>query len=200
MTLSAVGPVAAFPVEAVDKTPEGARRGACTRFSCNLHVMLFGKLAASWVLAAVAGCGSNHDEPDKPVADVLDQPFHREGMVDATNLIIRGDGTLTWRIFGCDFDSWEEAPWTSDGCAVVVNPDDGAEFGWMGDWGLLRDIERVTLTPTDGGEALAVRITFSNGDPPEDQEWLRGGVCAQCGGPLGPTGQKPCDDPFTQHR
>ncbi|HEY8380092.1 MAG TPA: hypothetical protein VIK91_26560 [Nannocystis sp.] len=127
---------------------------------------------------------------------VLDEPFHREGMVDAANLMLQRDGVLRWRIFGCDFDSRGQAAWIREGERAVVEPAPGETLDWIGDFGGLSEVIRMTLTPLGTGEALAVHLTFAGDEPSVTQVWIRGGVCAVCGGGLGPTGQEPCDDPF----
>lgn len=149
-------------------------------------------LAISWV----TGLSCCPDDGGASLEPVLDEPFHREGMVDATNLILERDGVLRWRIFGCDFDSRGEEAWIREGKIAVVEPAPGEWLHWIGDYGALGEITRITLTPQGGGGELVVRLTFAGDEPPVEQVWIRGGVCAVCGGSLGPTGQVACDDPF----
>lgn len=159
-------------------------------------------VALAWAILTAAGCDPDDDSPGgqgEQLAAVLDQPFHREGMVDATNLVIGSDGVLRWRIFGCDFDGGGEAAWTAEGDSAVLERDAGG-LDWIGDYGVLTGIERITFTPEADGYLLAVRVTFLGGDPPVEQQWTRGGICAQCGGSLGPTGTEPCEEPFADYR
>ncbi len=122
--------------------------------------------------------------------------YHLPNTIDAVVLELREDGTFRIGISGCDFGGLSQGKWRSEPGRVVLSPAEGeATFNWID--GQIFDNARETLELRGGpfdGEIIAIGV--AQGDA-SDQTWLRGGVCAICGGPLGPTAPpEPCDAPF----
>jgi hypothetical protein len=147
-------------------------------------LIFFTAVGALWV----GGCGESHGREDGAVdADpVTWELFHRLETVDAVNLeISRPPRAFQWSIFGCDVSGGGNGRVEVDGVDLLLRPSAGDDdFAWPGG---RTDLVRLSPGPepgqlTDGGEPEII--------------WEPGGICAMCGGSLGPTGLEPCEDPF----
>lgn len=108
--------------------------------------------------------------------------YHREGAIDAENLDLDvAAGTFRWGIDGCDFGGAATGTVREEAGTWVLTGDVGV---WPG--------HTVRVRPTPSGFELVRDI----GGEPDVQRWAPGGVCAVCGGSLGPSaGPIPCDAP-----
>ena len=140
-------------------------------------------------VAAFVGCGGG----DETLPAALSGVFHTDA-VDAVNLRIDDDGTFQWKIYGCDFGAVVDGVWTRDGDRVVLRSNNGAPLQWLNGGSFQYQIDHVEVSSVDG-ELQAVGKSATD-DTLFTQTWPTGGVCVACGGPLGPTGQCACGDPF----
>jgi hypothetical protein len=114
--------------------------------------------------------------------------YHLPERIDAADLQLNADGSFRWVVFGCDFGGGDLGRWRSGGDSLTLLPREGrGKLRWFGN-AALAEVESVTLRASDDGLEVSV------GD--ELQTWRAGGLCAICGGGLGPTGVEACDDPF----
>jgi hypothetical protein len=117
------------------------------------------------------------------------------GHVDATNLEIRADGTFVWDIDGCDFGGGGEGRWRTDpvvgppGAFIFEPPRGQATFDWMDD--VTFRLPVASLRVARNGDHLSV--SGDDRGKPFTQTWDPGSVCPNCGGQLGPTGQRKCE-------
>lgn len=110
--------------------------------------------------------------------------YHRPGQVDSINLELRED-TFRWSVSGCDYfgGAHGRVQRGSDG-TIILQPEGRETFLWPG--AVNAQVARVRLEIS--GETLVER------DAP-GLTWVAGGVCAECGTNMGPSGQKECDEP-----
>jgi hypothetical protein len=128
-------------------------------------------------------CGESHGADDGAVSGEL---FHVPGSIDAVNLEInRSSRTFRWSIYGCDFSGGGSGRVEVDGAVLLLRPSAGAgDFGWPGG-----RTDGVRLSPGPEPGQLTEAAT-------PEVIWEPGGICAICGGLLGPTGVEPCEEPF----
>lgn len=112
---------------------------------------------------------------------------------DATNLVIGEDGVFSSSINGCDFSYGAAGRWEADGDAIVLLPPEGScsmSIAGLSSGGYADEVTCARVTQgADGNLTLSAR---SRGEPIE-AVMLPGGVCATCGGGLGPSGPPtPC--------
>jgi hypothetical protein len=145
------------------------------------------------VLLTALGCSKGPAQPVVPPN--YRGVFHLGGSeIDAINVQIDDDG---WHLTLCGCDSW--GGWHGRvevaATAIALLPSEGKErIRWTN--GLDHDPPRM-LTVRETGDGLHVVGGSVN------EHWLRGRVCAVCGGSndphviqLGPTGLRPCDGPL----
>lgn len=115
---------------------------------------------------------------------------HLAGEVDSTNLELREDDTFRWSLMGCDtFGGASGRVLHETPSILTLVPEPGqASFSWPSNF-TVSARERVLL------QVSKDQLTETNDSGATGQSWSPGGVCAICG-PFGPTGQKPCADPF----
>ncbi len=76
---------------------------------------------------------------------------------------------------------------------LLLPPSGSDEFNWIGEVAIERHVSSVLLELSDEGQRLDVVM---RGDEEIAQVWQKGGLCAICGGQLGPTGTEACEAPF----
>ncbi|HEY5926213.1 MAG TPA: hypothetical protein VIV11_31225 [Kofleriaceae bacterium] len=145
-------------------------------------------------ILAIGGCAQPDDPGDQTLPPAFSGFFHHDA-VDAVNLRISDDGTFQWTIYGCDFGATVDGVWTRSGETIVLRSADAAPLDWSHGGSFRFQVDHVEVVAIDG-RLDAVGKTATHGVAFE-QSWAAGGVCAVCGGPLGPTGQCACADPFT---
>mgnify|MGYP003450011018 CR=1 FL=1 len=146
-----------------------------------------GFLALCLTCACAVDASSEREQPLKAPALGL---HHLPNRVDATNLELREDDAFRWSLAGCDTFGGgsgriEHEPQT----IIALVPEPGrATFSWPGSIA-------VSLTNRVRLQVLEDHLTELRDNGEAGQSWLPGGVCAVCGGKLGPSGQEACEDP-----
>ncbi|CAN5162804.1 hypothetical protein BH09MYX1_BH09MYX1_28970 [soil metagenome] len=123
--------------------------------------------------------------------------FHSDMGPDERNLVIDGDGTFFWEIFGCDFGGGDCGVWRNTGTTVVLTPRPPAtSMSWATPPEVTGKVVKIVLSEHGGNlEAhgtTALGKTFV-------QLWYPGQICAPCGDSLGPSGKLyACTRPLTK--
>ena len=153
-------------------------------------------LLAAWGLMSCAG-DDDGTGAQLASANVTSGLYHLPDRVDAVSLELKDDHTFRWAVQGCDYGGADQGRWSIVNGEVRLSPREGkSTFQWFGELSV-HDVSTLTLRDAPGAEP-ELRVTLVEQDTSHEQSWLPGGVCAVCGGTLGPTSQRDCDAPFQQ--
>lgn len=166
-----------------------------------LGVALGVSACTSAVSPAVDGGVVDHVTPGPPQGPICPRAdyeswrtgevYHLDQAADEINAVLRPDGVVRWRLWGCDLSSGtREARWrASSSTTIRVEPAPGdTEFYWPGGVGasqqtLWVELERDLVLGT-------LRAVGGSPTPPESH-WTRGWVCKVC--VRGGVSLMPCD-------
>ena len=145
--------------------------------------------AAAFALIALACCNYHDHPPDRDVLESVVGTYHLDGVIDAYNVQLHEDGSYHGSSFGCDFWDSGRGRWEREGLTLRFLPESEEESAdvW---WPWFGGEKQIVATLHSGGFV----VEEPGGD--EQQIWTPGGVCAECGGGLAPSGLDLCDDPY----
>lgn len=116
--------------------------------------------------------------------------YHLEH-IDAMNLQLDVEGrTFRLGVYGCDYRHAARGTLRVEADAVVLEGD----FTWPESPSVANPVDAVRLEA--GAAEGRLRATGVIQGEPFEQVWRPGGVCPECGGGLGPSGERPCDAPY----